>query len=411
MRQWTPVDKHPNIFSYELKKGQRFGIRRKFTNSDGGYEEFTRSGFKSWRDADAVLKKFENDYTNGSIAALTGSKVRLGDYFDSMVSRKFKYGAWRQSTVDTFTRNFNNHIRPRFGSTRMSDIKRAPYQAMLDSMVDHGATQSFVRSIHRCMMTTINSAVTEDVLDKNRLRGIEIHGEKPKSVTIEPADYDKWMNAAMIILSRYDLAMIMVLALGLRKGELMGLRTNSISFETRNGKELAAIKIDMQRNADYLNGGPLKNRPSYRTIWVDGEIVDYLHYAITYSDNMRQQNGIHPDGTVGKPWLWVARTGNGASYTYLDYKIKDVNDATGLKFRPHMLRHYFATNATLQGAPQSEVMHWLGHKNLQMTHDYTRPTEPGMLDVFDFVKNEKNAVQKNVPQNVPQSGRNQSETN
>lgn len=383
MRQWSPVDKHPNVYEYSTKKGKRYGIRRGFTNADGKKDEFTRSGFRNWHDAESAIKKFEDDLVNGSITALTGSKIRLGDYFDKMAARKLKYKRWRDSTYDTNTRNFDNHIRPTFGAKRMSDITRRQWQAFLDKLADDGFAASFLRTIHRLMMTTLNAAANEDVLDKNRLRDMDIHGAPSKPVDISPEQYARWMDTASEILSRYDMAMLMVLSLGLRKGELMGLRTSSIGFKKTDTGELASIKIDMQRNADYLNGGPLKNDPSYRTIWVDGEIVDSLHYAITFSDNMRMVNGIVPDGKIKKPWLWVARTGNGANYTYLDNRLHEVNAATGLHFRPHMLRHYFATSATMKAAPQSEVMHWLGHKNMQMTHDYTRPTEPGMLTVYD----------------------------
>jgi integrase len=384
MRKWSPVDKHPNVFSYETKKGKRYGVRRSFTNASGTYEEFSRSGFVSWRDAESVLKRFEDDLVNGSITALTGSKIRLGDYFDKMSARKLKYHRWRDSTYDTNKRNFDNHIRPAFGTKRMADIKRNQWQAFLDKLADEGHAASFNRTIHRLMMTTLNAAVNEDVIDKNRLRDMDIHGTNPKPVDISPEQYSLWMDTAERMLARYDLTLFMVLGLGLRRGELMGLRTTSITFKTaKGGRELAALKIDLQRNADYPNGGPLKNEPSYRTIWVDGDIVDNLHFAIKYADNIRMMNGIKPDGKISKPWLWVSRTGAGACYTYLDNKLKDVNTATGLALRPHMFRHYFATEATMKSAPQSEIMHWLGHKNVQMTHDYTRPTEPGMLTVFD----------------------------
>ncbi|GAB6091838.1 hypothetical protein [Furfurilactobacillus curtus] len=35
---------------------------------------------------------------------------------------------------------------------------------------------------------------------------------------------------------------------------------------------------------------------------------------------------------------------------------------------------------------QMDVMHWLGHKHVQMTEEYTRGTEAGMLHVMDGIK-------------------------
>ncbi|WP_262315410.1 tyrosine-type recombinase/integrase [Lacticaseibacillus parakribbianus] len=382
MRAWTPVPRHPGLFSYETRKGTRYGVRRGFKNSQGKRDEFHPSGFHTWRDADRALKDFEASLASGQLNTLTGASVRLGDYFDKMAERKMKYGAWRQSTYDAFTRYFNNHIRVVFGSRPMSSIKRPEYQAFLDSLADDKKLRlGTVRTIHRVMMTTLNAAETEDVIQKNVLRRMELHGIEPKPVDINPEDFDRWMMAAEQIFDRYTYCMINVATLGLRRGEIFGLRTSSISFQKdeATGEELAAVKVDLQRGEDYPTGGPLKNKPSYRTIWTDGEMVAMLHYAILASDNLRKKNGVPDHATK---WLWVNTVGRPVSSDYMHGKMKDVNLATGLSLRPHMFRHYFATRAIGSGAAQIDVMHYLGHKNLQMTADYTRPTKVASLDVF-----------------------------
>lgn len=390
MRGWTKVPHHPNLFTYQTEDGTRYGVRHDYTDANGKHRQFTKSGLKTWREADAVLRKFENDYSNGNLKTLSNAGTTLGAYFDKLSARKLKYGAWRQSTYDTHVRYFNVHIRPVFGNTKIQELNRSQYQRYIDKLDDtDGLRLTTIRSIHRIMMEALNAAVTEDVLDKNRLKRVEIHGKAPKPVDISKADYERWIKTAEEILRKYDYALIQVATLGMRRGEILGLRTSSINFryDQVNKQEIASINIDMQRGVEYPNGGPLKTRTSKRTIWVSGSVVELLHYAILASDNIRKQNGV-PDKAV--KWLWVNRYGNPASYSYLVERMAAVNDATGLKIRPHMLRHYFATTAIAADTPQAEVMHYLGHKNMQMTFDYTRATEGSSLKTFENFKKSTN---------------------
>ncbi len=258
----------------------------------------------------------------------------------------------------------------------MAEITRSECQAFLDSLGDCKHLRfTTIRSVHRVMMTRLNSAEIEDVITKNRLGRME-YGKEPKPVDISPAQLEEWFTAASKVFNRYDYAMINIASIGLRRGEVLGLRTTSINFQQNEviGDEIASLKIDLQRTEDYKNGGPLKNDSSYRTLWVEGDLVEHLHRAILTSNNRRMINNIVVcSKTKAKPWLWMNTVGRGVSAQYLKDKMDLVNKTTGLYFRPHMLRHYFATRTINTNASDIEVMRYLGHKNLQMTADYTRP--------------------------------------
>ena len=54
---------------------------------------------------------------------------------------------------------------------------------------------------------------------------------------------------------------------------------------------------------------------------------------------------------------------------------------------PHLLRHYFATQALNNpNVADVEVMHWLGHKNIQMTASYTRDTKDASMALYQNVQ-------------------------
>jgi integrase len=386
MRKWTPMKKHPNVYEYPTAKGKRYGVRRKFTNSEGKQQEYTKSGFLTWRDADIVLKQFEIDLSEGKIGAIESSSVTVDTYFNRMAKRKLKLGIWKESTRKTTVNFYNRFLKPSFGKRKLDEITRSQFQTFLDTLAERGLAKSTVRTISSVMLQIMNSAEFEDVIYKNRLKGMLVNGRDPKDLSLEPVDFEKWINAAKQILDRYLMAFVYMATLGERRGELMGLRNESIKFghDDVHDIDIASITFDLQRTADSPNGTSLKTKSSYRTIWVSGEIVDYIKFAMQTADNIRLRNNINPDT---KKWLWLNENGNPFFPTHLNRIMKKVEKASGIHITPHMLRHYFATEAISSSTPQIDVMHWLGHKNIQMTADYTRPTKPNSLSVYSNVDN------------------------
>ncbi|MFD1466507.1 tyrosine recombinase XerC [Lapidilactobacillus mulanensis] len=383
MRNWTPVKNHPNIYEYQTAKGKRYGVRRGFKNSLGKADEFTKSGLKTWRDADIILKRFEADLATGNIGAITSQKVTVDQYWQRMSSRKIKLKIWKESTRKNSTNFYKGYLKPVFGNTYLSDVTRSSFQSFLDGLAIKNLAKSTIRTITSVMLAIMNNAEYEDVIPKNKLKGMLIQGRAAKDLTIQTTDYEKWIDTAENILDKYMLSLVYIGCLGERRGELMGLRTSSFKFETdkNTGEERCAIKIDLQRTADELNGTTLKTQSSYRTLWVTGEIIKNIRYAITTSDNIRERNNIN----ANDHWLWLNEKGSPLHPYYANKLTKRINDASDMQITPHMLRHYFATKGMASTSADIEVMHWLGHRNLQMTADYTRPTAFESLELYSNV--------------------------
>ncbi|WP_423493106.1 hypothetical protein [Lacticaseibacillus paracasei] len=87
------------LFSYDTQKGKRYGIRRGFKNSVGKRDEYTRSGFTNWHDAEGELKRFEASLVTGGINPLTHRGVTLNAYFAALVKNREELGVWRPATV------------------------------------------------------------------------------------------------------------------------------------------------------------------------------------------------------------------------------------------------------------------------------------------------------------------------
>ncbi|KRN29204.1 integrase family protein [Lactobacillus selangorensis] len=381
------MKKHPGVYSYTTVKGTRYGVRRGFKNSEGKRDEFTRSGLSSWREADMVLKSFEAKIARGEVGTVVTGKISLDEWYGRVKKRNIELGVWRKSTVDSKDYNYSKHISPRFGRTALNDLNRNEYQRFIDGLIKQGFAYRTIVTIDSVTQMLLNRAENEDIIAKNKLRKIAIDGGKdPADQSLEVEEYRTYMETAEKMLDRYQIAILYMLTLGERREELCGLKYNSFEFSTdeSTGEEVCAITFDEARTVAQPEGGPLKTRASYRTIYVKGDIIDLIRYAILTSKNIcrKYHREVKDDS-----FLFVAeKTGIPIYPAYANVMMRRVSKACGIKVHPHMLRHYFATTARDDKLPSMAVMHWLGHQNISMTNSYTRPSKRGALKVIDGIQ-------------------------
>lgn len=381
MRKWTPLKRHPGIYEYNTDKGKRFGTKRSFKSATGRRKYWSKSGFMTWRDADISLKKFEADLASGTLTESMTQTILLKQYFETVKKRKLAMNIWRQTTADQKD-HYWKRISPVFGDTPIGDIKRQPYQRFIDRLVKEGLARTTIVTINSVMQILMNDAEHNNVITKNPLKSIEITTKRrPRSQSLTEDDFRRLMYAAKDILLPYQYGMFVLLTLGERREELMGLRLGSFQFAERDGNEICAIKFDLSRTRNDPNGGPLKNPSSYRTIYVTGQYCDTCHFMINQCLSICRKHNIIPDENT----FLILNEVTGDPY-YPEYPEKitsNLQKATGIQIHPHTLRHFFATHALSSGQSSTDVMHWLGHSSIATTVDYTRENERGALTLFE----------------------------
>ena len=388
-RKWKPMKRYPGVFSYSTQKGTRYAARRSYKNTIGKQEFWSKSSFKSPQDANLALKKFELEIANGQIGQIEGRRVTFDVYFKRIYDRKTSLGIWRPITARVMKNYYKEWFSEPFGTTRLDELTRSTYQAFLDKLAKKDLAKSTIEHINSVMQLILNDAETNDVIYKNKLRHMNINGKAPKDQSLSKEDFDTYMAYAKAHLSRYYYSMIYMLTLGERRAELMGLRTRSsfkFEYDEVNKREICAIKFDVGRTTEAKEGGPLKTQSAYRTIWVYGDMVDTIKFAIKASDNILIN--------LGKPvpqdhFLWLnPQTGNPFHPAQPSTLMKRLSNKCGINVHPHQLRHYFATRAKSDRLADSDVMHWLGHANIQQTNDYTRASKEGAMNVFEGIRHD-----------------------
>lgn len=380
--------KYPNILTYEVKSGTRYRIRKKL-RMPGKEDVVDESGFKTLAHAKARLRELEEAIDKSEMGYIRSQKLTVEEYYKEYSNRKAMTHVW---SVDSKVSNdslFKNHIKPEFGSIPLMKLKRDSYELFINKKLAELRRKS-VKSIHAMFMAMLNDAVHNGVIERNRLQRVLIGDStlpaKEKRVALK--DYHIWMESAENILSKYEFSMIYLCAFGLRRGEVCGIRPSVVSYDDH--PELATVHIAdsrTQRTPKTGKGG-LKSAGSNRYVVLDKKGTEALEYLIQEAKEIKKDHGeiLHKDDFL----LLNPVSGQPFVPSHLNRLFNRVSQSCGVKISPHMLRHFFATQAAIAGVPKEHAAAYLGHNNKTMTEYYTHIKDETASGVIDIVSKRLN---------------------
>lgn len=373
--------KYPNIFSYETKKGRRYRIRRAYF-LNGDKKEIDESGFKNLAHAKVRLAEIEQKIDKKEMDYFALKSVTCDEYYSEYSIKKIKTGVWTPDTKRSNDMNWKNHISPVFGNTPLSKLNRNTYELWIADKLK-SLRRSSVQAYHNTLMNMLNDAVNLGYIERNRLLRIHI-GEsslEPKSKYFRFEDYQIWMSAAEKNLSSYDFTFVYLSAFGLRRGEILGLKPNAVhshkGFRTR--LEIKDSRTNMQPNGK----GTTKTKKN-RWITLDNRATNLIDAAIKEASEIKKDHGeiFHQDEFIylnpitAKPY----------DVGQLNRLFKQINDITGLHAYPHLLRHFFTSQAVIAGVPKEQTASYLGHSTIYTTEKYTHIEDEVSDKVIDLIE-------------------------
>ncbi len=235
------------------------------------------------------------------------------------------------NTAHAYGSALRNHVLPRHGNRPLAEMAadREGVQALLRQMP--AGTARVALTALRAMMTEAARAgrITED-----RLTRLRVETPAPLQFTFPAYAQFTALAAGMGELAP---AIWIMRGCGLRPGEVLAVKQEAFV----NGR----LRVSEQRLKNETTT-PLKaRRPGeYR----DMPVPSYVAQATA---------GLGP-GCL----FTVTRT-------TFQRRFRAAADTAGLKgFRPHDLRHVFASIALSEGVPVTDVSRWLGHRSIEITY-------------------------------------------
>lgn len=313
--------------------------------------------------------------------------ITLNEMFDMWC--ELKRGI-KDNTFQNYKYMYNQFVRPSFGRTRITMIKKTDIKRFYNTLADGKVLKvSTIDTIHNILHQTFNLAVDDNYIrvnpTDNMLKELKkahnFQTEKRKALTVSEqklfldflkrnTQYNHWYPVFAVMLGT-----------GMRVGETVGLRWCDVDFETNT--------IEVNHTLVYYNHGDGKgcsftvNTPKTdagkRTI----PMIETVKKAFDMEREYQKSVGISCKAQIDgyTDFIFINRFGDvqhqGTLNKAIRRIIRDCNDEVLLKsednpvllppFSCHSLRHSFTTRLCERGVNVKVIQDVLGHSDFSTT--------------------------------------------
>lgn len=307
-----------------------------------------------------------------------------------------------ENTIDGYRVAVYHHLIPGLGAHRLEKLQPEHLERFYKKMQANGSAAGTAHQVHRTVRAALNEAVRRRHLALNPAtiaKAPRLEEEEVVPYTIEEVqrildEANKQRNAARWVIA---------LALGLRQGEVLGLKWTDIDFDlgvlvvhrgrlrpryehgcgNRCGRKpgYCPEKINTRRETK-----DTKSRAGRRPIGIPDPLLKLLAQHRTEQQRERQIAG---DLWTEKGYVFTSPTGEPLNPNTDHHRWKDLLKAAGIREgRLHDARHTAGTVLLILGVPDTvvdAVMGWEPGKSARMRRRYQHLTGRVLRDTADKI--------------------------
>lgn len=306
----------------------------------------------------------------------------LDDWLDNVLP-----GSVSRGTETNYRNIANYYIKPKIGRKQLKTLQPRDVTLMLRSMEQEGLSgnsRRLARSVLRRALRwgEVNGYVTRNVAAL--ADAPQVYTKEGKALTAEQArqllDYMKTgkPNAGFTkaeerkraIAGRLEAAITVALALGLRRGELLGLSWDDINLEST--PPTLTVRQALKRTRDGLILEQPKTRESRRTVHVPAQAVASLkRHRVKQTEKRLRAGDLWQSAPSDADLVFRTELGTAIDPNNFARAVRQICEDAGLPgtWSPHALRHSAASLLLAQGVPLKVVSEVLGHSSIRVTAD------------------------------------------
>ncbi|MEV7251635.1 tyrosine-type recombinase/integrase [Streptomyces cyaneofuscatus] len=312
---------------------------------------------KTWAECDAKRRDLLAKVDQGVPVPTRSAKLSewLPYWLDNVVKPRRKL-----STYDKYEAHVRLYLVPMIGGKRLESLGVADVRRFLVQL-EKKTTAATAKESHRVLRTALTAACREELITRNVASLVE--PPRAKSRELSPWSLDETLT--FLAASRKDplyAAFVLAITMGLRRGELVGLRWTDLDLDRR----VLYVRQQTQRRRGVLYDDDPKGRRR-RAVPIPAMCIAPLRWH-----RMRQAEA---KARAGESWqegghVFVTRTGRPVEPRNVYRSFTRVADTAGLRvIRLHDARHGCATILTAAGVAPRVVMEILGHSQISITMD------------------------------------------
>lgn len=292
---------------------------------------------------------------------IAGGEISVGAWLDLWLERK-RVGppALAHNTYRRYRALIEGHLAPALGTVALDRLQRRDVAAMIRAMGAAGKSATLINDARSVLTGALNEAVREEMIERNVALLVRPVAEAhPEAVPLSHAEARRFLDA--IADDRLCALWHLVLAIGLRQGEALGLTWSRVDLGA--GRVRIDQQLQRERGAWVLKG--LKGGARARVIDLPPDTHQILMRHRSQQNGERAGWGknygemdlvfCHPDG---RPY-------HGTTVRVLFHEA--ATRARVPLAKMHHTRHTCATLLLAQGLSVYEVSRILGHSSSRVT--------------------------------------------
>ena len=313
----------------------------------------------------------------------------------------------RPSTHASYGQMFRLYINPKIGKIQLDKLTAARVQGWINMLVDAGNSPATVRNAYQRLRSMLDVAVRYRLISSNVAKDVDLPpltNDRARALSLKEArallvaadgkldlrkpykTRDGRTKSLPKLTSRYALVYHLLLTLGLRRGEALGLSWEDLDWEDGT--------VQVRRQVQQINGKVVvsdytKTDAGRRTLPIPQALLARLR---AHWQNQQEERALMGEGWNKLGLIFPSETGVPVSPSNLLRHFRLLLTAAGLtQIRLHDLRH---TCATLLGERVTDrvIAAILGHTPGTVTARYARVRLPQMREALEALYGELTGV-------------------
>lgn len=266
-----------------------------------------------------------------------------------------------ETTAYGYRGMIENYLKPQLGEIRLQKLTARDIQQYYTWLMDEKKlSPNTVIKHHNLLTNTLNAAERQEYITKNPMRAVS----PPKKRQREAKFYTPEQLGILLdkaVGTRLELPVFICAYLGLRRGELCGLRWSDVDLEH---KTITIENTRTQAGKKEIEKGT-KTASSTRTLYLPDTLCDMLKAA---KENQQACRAEYKNAYDDNDYVVVMEDGRPFRPNYLSELFGKFLADNGLpKIVLHELRHTFASLSNQAGIPAYNIGKALGHSTPAIT--------------------------------------------
>ncbi|MGW2204752.1 tyrosine-type recombinase/integrase [Streptomyces sp. NPDC001774] len=311
---------------------------------------------KTWAECDTKRRALLDKVDNGVPVPTRSMKLSewLPYWLNNIVTPRRK-----RTTAAKYEVHIRLYLVPMLGSKRLESLSVADVRRFL-VQVEKKTSAATAKESHRVLRTALTAACREELVTRNVATLVE-------PPTVAARELSPWsLNETLDFLAaaRKDplyAAFVLAIALGFRRGEVVGLRWENVDLDKREIR----VRTQRQRVGGEAYEDDPKGRRRKQTLPLPAICVAPLRWQRLKQAAARERAG---EEWTDTGYVFTTRTGQPIEPRNLYRSFTRVAKNADLRVvRLHDARHGTATLLTAAGVPPRVVMEILGHSQIAVT--------------------------------------------